>query len=129
MKTVRVVAAVIMEKDRIYATQRGYGAFKDGWEFPGGKIEPGETPEAAVVREIREELAAEVEPIRLITTVEYDYPSFHLSMDCFLCRITGGHLTLKEHEAARWLTKDTLDSVGWLPADRSLIEELRKILP
>lgn len=129
MKTVRVVAAVIMEKDRIYATQRGYGAFKDGWEFPGGKIEPGETPEAAVVREIREELAAEVEPLRLITTVEYDYPSFHLSMDCFLCRITGGHLTLKEHEAARWLTKDTLDSVGWLPADRSLIEELRKILP
>ena len=129
MKTVRVVAAVIMEKDRIYATQRGYGAFKDGWEFPGGKIEPGETPEAAVVREIREELAAEIEPLRLITTVEYDYPSFHLSMDCFLCRITGGHLTLKEHEAARWLTKDTLDSVGWLPADRSLIEELRKILP
>jgi len=129
MKTVRVVAAVIMEKDRIYATQRGYGEFKDGWEFPGGKIEPGETPEAAVVREIREELAAEVEPLRLITTVEYDYPSFHLSMDCFLCRITGGHLTLKEHEAARWLTKDTLDSVGWLPADRSLIEELRKILP
>ena len=129
MKTVRVVAAVIMEKDRIYATQRGYGEFKDGWEFPGGKIEPGETPEAAVMREIREELAAEVEPLRLITTVEYDYPSFHLSMDCFLCRITGGHLTLKEHEAARWLTKDTLDSVGWLPADRSLIEELRKILP
>lgn len=129
MKTVRVVAAVIMEKDRIYATQRGYGEFKDGWEFPGGKIEPGETPEAAVVREIREELAAEIEPLRLITTVEYDYPSFHLSMDCFLCRITGGHLTLKEHEAARWLTKDTLDSVGWLPADRSLIEELRKILP
>ena len=82
-----------------------------------------------MVREIREELAAEIEPLRLITTVEYDYPSFHLSMDCFLCRITGGHLTLKEHEAARWLTKDTLDSVGWLPADRSLIEELRKILP
>ena len=129
MKTVRVVAAVIMEKDRIYATQRGYGEFKDGWEFPGGKIEPGERPEDAVVREIREELAAVVEPLRLITTVEYDYPSFHLSMDCFLCRITGGQLTLKEHEAARWLTRDTLDSVGWLPADRALIEELRAILP
>jgi len=129
MKTVRVVAAVIMEKDRVYATQRGYGEFKDGWEFPGGKIEPGERPEDAVVREIREELAAAVEPLRLITTVEYDYPSFHLSMDCFLCRITGGQLTLKEHEAARWLTRDTLDSVGWLPADRALIEELRAILP
>lgn len=129
MKTVRVVAAVILEKDRVYATQRGYGDFKDGWEFPGGKIEPGEMPEAAVVREIREELDTEVEPLRLITTVEYDYPAFHLSMDCFLCRITGGNLTLKEHEAARWLSKEELDSVGWLPADRTLIQELREILP
>ena len=124
MKTVRVVAAVIMEKDRIYATQRGYGEFKDGWEFPGGKIEPGERPEDAVVREIREELAAVVEPLRLITTVEYDYPSFHLSMDCFLCRITGGQLTLKEHEAARWLDETHLDRVDWLPADRGLLPKI-----
>ena len=128
MKTVRVVAAVIMEKDRIYATQRGYGEFKDGWEFPGGKIEPGERPEDAVVREIREELAAVVEPLRLITTVEYDYPSFHLSMDCFLARIRSGNLFLREAEDARWLSEAELESVDWLPADRSLLKKIRPYL-
>lgn len=128
MKTVRVVAAVIKEADKIFATQRGYGEFKDGWEFPGGKIEPGETPEEALVREIKEELDAEIEVIKKLTDVEYQYPTFHLSMECFWAKVVSGKLILKEHEAARWLGKDELDSVDWLPADKDLIELIREEL-
>lgn len=125
MKTIRVVAAIIIEQGKVFATQRGYGEFKDGWEFPGGKIELGETLEAAIVREIKEELDTEIEVVKLLDTVEYDYPQFHLSMDCFICKIKSGDLVLKEHEAAKWLTKENLDSVDWLPADLSLIEKIR----
>ena len=125
MKTIRVVAAIIIEKGKVLATQRGYGEFKDGWEFPGGKIELGEIPEAAIVREIKEERDTEIEVVKLLDTVEYDYPQFHLSMDCFICKIKSGDLVLKEHEAAKWLTKENLDSVDWLPADLSLIEKIR----
>lgn len=125
MKTIRVVAAIIIEKEKVFATQRGYGEFKDGWEFPGGKIELGEIPEAAIVREIKEELDTEIEVVKLLDTVEYDYPQFHLSMDCFICKIKSGDLVLKEHEAAKWLAKENLDSVDWLPADLSLIEKIR----
>ena len=128
MKTVRVVAAIIIENDKVFATHRGYGEFKDGWEFPGGKIEPGETPEEAIVREIKEELDTEVEVIELLDTVEYDYPNFHLSMGCFICKIKSGDLVLKEHEAAKWLTKDTLGSLEWLPADMGLVGEIEKYL-
>lgn len=128
MKTVRVVAAIIIENGKVFATQRGYGEFKDGWEFPGGKIEPGETPEEAIVREIKEELDTEVEVIELLDTVEYDYPNFHLSMWCFICKIKSGDLVLKEHEAAKWLTKDTLGSLEWLPADMGLVGEIEKYL-
>lgn len=124
MKTIRVAAAIIIENGKVFATQRGYGEFKDGWEFPGGKIEPDETPEAAIVREIREELDTEVEVVELLDTVEYDYPKFHLSMDCFICKIRSGDLVLKEHEAAKWLTKETLGSVEWLPADLGLVEKM-----
>lgn len=127
-KQIEVVAAIIREGDRIFATQRGYGEFKDGWEFPGGKVEPGETPQQALVREIREELDTEIEVGRLIDTVEYDYPNFHLTMHCYFCTIKSGELVLKEHEAARWLTKETLDSVDWLPADEGLIGKLKMIL-
>ena len=125
MKTIRVVAAIIIEKEKVFATQRGYGEFKDGWEFPGGKIELGEIPEAAIVREIKEELDTEIEVVKLLDTVEYDYPQFHLSMDCFICKIKSGDLVLKEHEAAKWLTRENLNSVDWLPADLSLIEKIR----
>ena len=128
MKIVRVAAAVIIDKGRVFATQRGYGEYKDGWEFPGGKIEPGETPEEAIVREIMEELEAEIEPVRLIDTVEYDYPGFHLSMDCFLCRLKSENIVLKEHEAARWLDKSSLYDVEWLPADLGLIEKIKTLL-
>lgn len=128
MKTVRVVAAVIKEADKIFATQRGYGEFKDGWEFPGGKIELGETPEEALVREIKEELDAEIKVIKKLTDVEYQYPTFHLSMECFWAKVVSGKLILKEHEAARWLGKDELDSVDWLPADKDLIELIREEL-
>ena len=128
MKIVRVAAAVIIDKGRVFATQRGYGEYKDGWEFPGGKIEPGETPEEAIVREIREELEAEIEPVKLIDTVEYDYPGFHLSMDCFLCRLKSENIVLKEHEAARWLDKSSLYDVEWLPADLGLIENIKTLL-
>ena len=128
MKIVRVAAAVIINKDKVFATQRGYGEYKDGWEFPGGKIEPGETPEEAIVREIKEELEAEIEPVRLIDTVEYDYPGFHLSMDCFLCRLKSENIVLKEHEAARWLDKSSLYDVEWLPADLGLIEKIKTLL-
>lgn len=128
MKTIRVVAAVIREQDRIFATARGYGDYQGGWEFPGGKIESGETPQEALVREIREELDTEVQVGDLIDTIEYDYPAFHLSMDCFWCTIRDGHLTLKEAEAAKWLTAETIDSVDWLPADQGLIDKIREQL-
>ena len=124
MKTIRVVAAVILCEGKIFATQRGYGDFKGGWEFPGGKIEAGEMPEVALKREISEELETEIRVGELIDTIEYDYPNFHLSMDCFWCEIVSGKLVLKEHEAARWLDKENLYSVEWLPADVSLIEKI-----
>lgn len=128
MKTVRVVAAVIRKDDKIFATQRGYGEFKDGWEFPGGKIEDGETPEQALAREIKEELDTEIQVGKLIDTIEYDYPKFHLSMDCFWCEIMQGGLELKEHEAARWLSKEELYSVDWLPADVGVVEKIEEEL-
>ena len=128
MKTIRVVAAIIIDDGKVFATQRGYGEFKDGWEFPGGKIDAGETPEEALVREIKEELDTEVEVKELLDTVEYDYPNFHLSMDCFICEIKYGDLVLKEHEAAAWLTKDELKSVEWLPADITLIDKIRSVI-
>ena len=124
MKTIRVVAAVILSEGKIFATQRGYGDFKGGWEFSGGKIEDGETPEVALKREISEELEIKIRVGELIDTIEYDYPNFHLSMDCFWCEIVSGKLVLKEHEAARWLEKENLYSVEWLPADVSLIEKI-----
>ena len=122
MKSIRVVAAVIRDNDRIFATQKGYGNYKDWWEFPGGKIEDGETPRQALKREIREELDTEIEVGELITSVEYDYPEFHLSMDCFWCKVISGNLILKEAEDARWLTKADLMSVKWLPADLEVLE-------
>lgn len=125
MKTIKVVAAIIKDDDRIFATQRGYGEFKDGWEFPGGKVEAGETPQKALKREIMEELETVISVGELIDTIEYDYPNFHLSMDCFWCKIVSGELVLKEAEDAKWLTKDMLDSVEWLPADVALIEKIR----
>ena len=125
MKTIRVVAAIIRDKDKIFATQRGYGEFKDGWEFPGGKIEEGETPQDALKREIMEELDTEITVGELIDTIEYDYPTFHLSMDCFWAEVITGHLVLKEAEAAKWLTKEQLDSVDWLPADVTLVDKIR----
>ncbi|SCG92023.1 8-oxo-dGTP diphosphatase [uncultured Blautia sp.] len=129
MKTVKVVAAVIKAvnkngEDIIFATQRGYGEFKDGWEFPGGKIEEGETPQEALKREIMEELDTEITVGELIDTIEYDYPTFHLSMDCFWCEVVKGELVLKEAEAAKWLKKDELDKVDWLPADVELIGKI-----
>jgi 8-oxo-dGTP diphosphatase len=133
MKIIRVVAAVIKavnEKGEpiIFATQRGYGDFKGGWEFPGGKIEDGETTQKALKREIMEELDTEISVGELIDTIEYDYPDFHLSMDCFWCEIVKGDLVLKEHEDARWLTKEQLGDVKWLPADITLIERIRKAM-
>lgn len=128
MKTIRVVAAIIVKDGKVFATQRGYGEFKDGWEFPGGKIETGETPQEALVREIREELDTEVAVGDLLDTVEWDYPAFHLSMDCFVCSIVSGDLHLREHEAARWLSKDQLYDVEWLPADVRLIPQIEQLL-
>ena len=128
MKTIRVVAAIIKHEDKIFATQRGYGEFEGGWEFPGGKIEENESPEKALVREIKEELDTEIEVGELIDTVEYDYPNFHLSMDCFICTIKSGDLVLKEHKNAKWLTKDTLHTVDWLPADEGLVEKIKEYM-
>lgn len=133
MKTIRVVAAVIKAVNEngdpiIFATQRGYGDFKGGWEFPGGKIEEGETPQEALIREIREELETEIKVGELIDTIKYDYPTFHLSMDCFWAEIVSGELILKEHEAAKWLKKNELNLVEWLPADITLIAKIDKFM-
>ena len=128
MKTIKVVSAIIIHGEKVFATQRGYWEFKDGWEFPGGKIEENETPQEALVREIREELDTDILVEELFDSVEYDYPQFHLSMDCFICKVKYGELVLKEHKAAKWLTKDTLDDVEWLPADRGLIEKIKNYL-
>lgn len=125
MKQIEVVAAIICKGEYIFATQRGYGDFKDGWEFPGGKMEPGESPEEALVREIQEELSTTINVDKFLCTVEYDYPKFHLTMHCYLCSLQTEALHLNEHEAARWLTKDELDSVDWLPADREVVEKLK----
>ena len=129
MKTIKVVAAVICdsieEKNKIFATARGYGDFKGGWEFPGGKVESGETPQQALVREIQEELDTLIEVGPFIDTIEYDYPTFHLSMDCFYCEVKEGHLELKEAEAAKWLTRNNIDDVNWLPADITLIDKIK----
>lgn len=127
MKQTEVVAAIIFdEQGRIFATQRGYGDWKDWWEFPGGKMEARETPQEALRREIREELDAEIEVGELLRTIDYDYPNFHLTMHCFKCRLADGHVTLLEHEAAKWLAPSELDSVKWLPADEEIIEELKR---
>lgn len=133
MKTIRVVAAVIKAVNEsgepvIFATQRGYGEFQGGWEFPGGKIEVGESPQEALRREIIEELDTEITIGELVDTVEYDYPNFHLSMDCFWCEVLSGNLILKEHEDARWLLKEHLDDVEWLPADITLVEKIKKVM-
>lgn len=125
MKHIEVVAAVIIRDGKLFATQRGYGEWKDWWEFPGGKIEPAEAPDAALRREIREELATEIEVGKLLTTVEYDYPKFYLTMHCYLCTIISGQLSLLEHEDARWLAMDELDCVKWLPADVEVLKTLR----
>ena len=128
MKTIRVVAAVIKNGSRIFATQRGYGEYKDWWEFPGGKIEEGETPREALKREIQEELDTVIKAGELIDTIEYDYPEFHLSMDCFWCEIEAGEPKLLEAEAAKWLGRNDLDSVNWLPADKTVVDKLKKYI-
>ena len=128
MKIVNVSAAAIVQDNKVLATRRGYGAYKDWWEFPGGKLEDGESTEAALIREIREELNVEISVGKLLRTVEYDYPGFHLVMHCFLCSISSGVLTLNEHEDARWLSVSELGSVAWLPADLLLLEDLQKCL-
>ena len=126
MKSIEVVAGIIKDGDKIFATQRGYGDFKDGWEFPGGKMEPGETPEQAIARELKEELAVDVNVGEFLCTVDYDYPAFHLTMHCFYCSVIGGELTLLEHEAAKWLKSTELHSVNWLPADVEVVKALEK---
>lgn len=128
MKTIDVVAAVIRVGDRVLATQRGYGEWRGSWEFPGGKTEPGESPSQALVREIREELCLHIHVGRLLRTIEYDYPTFHLRMHCYLCEMAGCRLTLEEHEAALWVGADDLEKLDWLPADRELLPELRACL-
>ena len=128
MKTIEVVAAVIVKDDQVFTTQRGYGEWQGWWEFPGGKMEPGESPQAALKREIREELDAEIEVGELLDTVEWDYPNFHLTMHCFVCKLCSESFNLNEHEAAVWLTRETLRSVKWLPADDGLIEKISDFL-
>ena len=128
MKTIEVVAAVIIKDDEVFATQRGYGEFKGWWEFPGGKIERGECPQEALIREIREELDAEISVGDLLETVQWDYPNFHLTMHCFVCSLTSESMHLNEHEAAAWLTKETLHSVKWLPADEGILAKIDNVL-
>ena len=128
MKTIQVVAALIVHDHRIFATQRGYGDWKGWWEFPGGKVEAGEAPEDALVREIREELDTEISVERYVTTIEWDYPAFHLSMRCYLCSVVSGSLTLLEHEAAAWLDREHMHSVKWLPADETIIDEIEGLI-
>ena len=124
MRQIEVVAAIIQRDGAYFATQRGYGEFEGMWEFPGGKIEPGESPEAALQREIQEELGIDITINRLLCTTDYDYPSFHLTMHCYLCEIKSGEIELREHKSARWLTAETLDSVEWLPADKEIVAPL-----
>ena len=126
LKRIEVVAAIIRKGDKIFATQRGYGDWKDWWEFPGGKMEPGETPEDALKREIKEELSADISVEEFLTTVEYDYPAFHLTMHCYLCTLLDEAMHLNEHEAARWLSKAELRSVKWLPADLEVVERMKE---
>ncbi|MBE6242426.1 MAG: (deoxy)nucleoside triphosphate pyrophosphohydrolase [Bacteroidales bacterium] len=128
MKTVRVVAAIIIRDGKVFATQRGYGQWQGWWEFPGGKIEAGECPQEALVREIREELEAEIQVGELIETIEWDYPDFHLTMHCFVCSLVSESIHLNEHEDSAWLTRDTLHSVRWLPADKGLVDRLKKMI-
>ncbi len=128
MKTVRVVAAIIIRDGKVFATQRGYGQWQGWWEFPGGKIEAGECPQEALVREIREELEAEIQVGELIETIEWDYPDFHLTMHCFVCSLVSESMHLNEHEDSAWLTRDTLHSVRWLPADKGLVDRLKKMI-
>jgi 8-oxo-dGTP diphosphatase len=128
MKTIEVVAAIITDGDKIFATQRGYGDFKDGWEFPGGKMEDGESREDAIIREIKEELDTDIVVSNYLTTVDYDYQNFHLTMHCFICEISEGKLTLLEHKAAKWLSRVQLDSVDWLPADLEVVEKLKEFM-
>lgn len=125
MKTIKVAAAIIQHNGKILATQRGYGEFKDGWEFPGGKLEPGENSVEALKREIKEELDTDIEVGDLLDTIEYDYPKFHLSMDCYLCTLKSNNIVLKEHEASKWLSVDDIDSINWLPADKCLIHKIK----
>lgn len=128
MKTIKVVAAVIKRNDEIFVTQRGYGEFKDGWEFPGGKVEKGETKEEALIREIKEELDTVIKVDSYLDTIEYDYPDFHLSMDCFVCSIVEGHLVLKEHEDSKWIKKEEIDTLNWLPADLVIIDKVKEMM-
>lgn len=128
MKTIEVVAAIIKHGNKVFATQRGYGEFKGGWEFPGGKIEAGESPQEALIREIKEELETEIEVGKLVETVEFDYPNFHLTMHCFLCTVVSGDLVLKEHNDSKWLTKEQLHDVAWLPADKDLVDKIKEII-
>ena len=128
MKTIEVVAAIIVRDGEVFATQRGYGEWQGWWEFPGGKIEPGECPQEALAREIREELDAEIEVGGLLETVEWDYPAFHLTMHCFMCTLLSESMHLNEHEASAWLTRDTLDSVKWLPADAGLVDNIKNLI-
>ena len=128
MKTIKVVAAVIKRNNKIFVTQRGYGEFKDGWEFPGGKVEKGETKEEALIREIKEELDTVIKVDSYLDTIEYDYPDFHLSMDCFVCSIVEGNLVLKEHEDSKWIKKEEIDTLNWLPADLVIIDKVKEMM-
>lgn len=128
MKTIKVVAAVIKRNNKIFVTQRGYGEFKDGWEFPGGKVEKGETKEEALIREIKEELDTVIKVDSYLDTIEYDYPDFHLSMDCFVCSVVEGNLVLKEHEDSKWIKKEEIDTLNWLPADLVIIDKVKEMM-